>query len=146
MLNLTWQGFEKKTITRIEANAGMAERLVRDLAIEEALQEEIKYTLERKNQSYGEWCAQTDKGKNNNKVKLNVTRAGRRYHLGVDITPPSDTPSSSGQGERGSSEWSYIKRPSGSVMLWKREEKKQKNMSAQRTSREARKVWRLLKF
>ena len=35
----------------------MAERLVRDLAIEEALQEEIKDTLEQKNQSYGEWCA-----------------------------------------------------------------------------------------
>ena len=42
MLNLPWQGFEKKTFTRIEAHAGMAEQLVRDLAIEEALQEEIK--------------------------------------------------------------------------------------------------------
>ena len=42
MLNLPWQGFEKKTFTKIEANAGMAERLVRDLAIEEALQEEKK--------------------------------------------------------------------------------------------------------
>ena len=41
----------------------MAERLVRDLAIEEALQEEIKDTLEHNNQSYGEWCAQIDKGK-----------------------------------------------------------------------------------
>ena len=41
----------------------MAERLVRYLAIEEALQEEIKYTLERNNQLYGEWCAQIDKGK-----------------------------------------------------------------------------------
>ena len=29
----------EKTFTQIEANAGMAERLVRDLAIEEALQE-----------------------------------------------------------------------------------------------------------
>ena len=47
MMNLPWQGFEKKTITKIEANAGMAERLVRDLAIEESLQEEIKDTLER---------------------------------------------------------------------------------------------------
>ena len=65
MLNLPWQGFEKKTFTKIEAHAGMAERLVRDLAIEEALQEEIKDTLEHNNQSYGEWCAQTDKGKNN---------------------------------------------------------------------------------
>ena len=87
MLNLTWQGLEKKTFTKIEANAGMAERLVRDLAIEEALQEEIKDTLECKNQSYGECCAQTDKGKNNNKVKLTVAydmgwqkrSFGRRY-------------------------------------------------------------------
>ena len=54
MLNTSWQGFEKKTFTKIEAHSGMAERLVRDLAIEEALQGEIKDTLERKNQSYGE--------------------------------------------------------------------------------------------
>ena len=39
----------------------MVERMVRDLAIEEALQEIIKDTLERNNQSYVEWCAQTDK-------------------------------------------------------------------------------------
>ena len=45
MPNLPWQGFEKK-IKKIEAHAGMAEQLVRDLAIEEALQEEIKHTLE----------------------------------------------------------------------------------------------------
>ena len=43
--------------------AGMADQLVRYLAIEEALQDEIKYTLEHNNQSYGEWCAQTDKEK-----------------------------------------------------------------------------------
>ena len=65
MLNLPWQGFERKTFTRIEAHAGMAKLLVRDLEIEEILQEEIKDTLEHNNQSYGEWCAQTDKGKNN---------------------------------------------------------------------------------
>ena len=60
---------------------------MRDLAIEEALQEKIKHTLEHNNQSYGEWCTQTDKGKNNNKVKLTVTydmgcqnrSSGRRY-------------------------------------------------------------------
>ena len=63
MFNLPWQGFEKKNLTKIEARAGMAERLVRDLAIEEALQEEIKDTLEHNNQSYGEWCAQRDKEK-----------------------------------------------------------------------------------
>ena len=45
VLNLPWQGFEKKTFTKIEAHAGTAERLVRYLAIEEALQEEIKDTL-----------------------------------------------------------------------------------------------------
>ena len=50
MMNLPWQGFGEKTLKNIEANAGMAERLVRDLAIEEALQGEIKDTLEHKNQ------------------------------------------------------------------------------------------------
>ena len=39
VLNLAWQGFKKKTFTKIEAYAGMAERLERDLAIEEALLE-----------------------------------------------------------------------------------------------------------
>ena len=43
----------------------MTKPMVRDLAIEEALQEEIKETLEHNNQSYDEWCAQTDEGKNN---------------------------------------------------------------------------------
>ena len=65
MLNLPWQGLEKKTFTKIKAHAGMARPLVRDLVIEEALQEEIKDTLEHNNQSCGEWCAQTDKEKNN---------------------------------------------------------------------------------
>ena len=86
-LNLPWQGFDKKTFTKIEANSGMAERLVRDLAIEEALQEEIKDTLESNNKSYGEWCDQTEKDQNRNKVKLSVTydmvwqkrSSGRRY-------------------------------------------------------------------
>ena len=54
VLNLPWQVFEKKTFTKIEVYAGMAKRLVRDLAVEEALQEEIKDTLEHNNQSYGE--------------------------------------------------------------------------------------------
>ena len=65
----------------------MAERLVRDLAIVEALQEEIKHTLEHNNMSYGDWCALSDNDKNNNKVKLTVTydmgwqkrSFGRRY-------------------------------------------------------------------
>ena len=51
----------------------MDERLVRYLAIEEALQDKIKYTLEHNNQSYGEWCALSDEDKNKNKVKLTVT-------------------------------------------------------------------------
>ena len=80
----------------------MAEWLVRDLAIEEALQEEIKDTLELNNQSYGEWCAQTE---NDEKTMLNLllhtTWAGRRDHPGGHMTPPEDTPSSSGQGARG---------------------------------------------
>ena len=54
MMNLPWQGFEKKKNTKIEAYAGMSEPLVRYLAIEEALQEEIKDTLEYNKQSYGE--------------------------------------------------------------------------------------------
>ena len=52
LLNLPWKGFDKKTFTKIEAHAGMSKRLVRDLAIEEALQEEMKHTLEHNNQSY----------------------------------------------------------------------------------------------
>ena len=65
VLNPPRKGFEKKTFTKIEAYAGMSELMVRDLAIEEALQEEIKDTLEHQNQSYGDWCAQIDKEKNN---------------------------------------------------------------------------------
>ena len=34
MLNLHWQGFREKTFTKIEAYAGMAERLVRYFAVE----------------------------------------------------------------------------------------------------------------
>ena len=61
----TLAGILEKTFTKIEAYAGMSEPLVRDLTIEEALQEKIKNTLEHNNQSYVEWCAQIDKGKNN---------------------------------------------------------------------------------
>ena len=72
-MNLPWQGFGEKTFTKIEAYTGMAERLVRDLAIEEALQDEIKDTLEQKNQSCVDWFALSEKGENKNKVKLTVT-------------------------------------------------------------------------
>ena len=63
MFDLPWQVFEKKPFTKIEAYSGMSDPLVRDLAIEEALLEEIKETLEHNNRSYGKWCAQTDKEK-----------------------------------------------------------------------------------
>ena len=87
VLNLPRKGFDKKTLTKIEAHAGMAKRLVRYLAIEETLQEEIKHTLEKNNQSYSYGCALSDKEKNNNKVELTVTydmgwqkrSSGRRY-------------------------------------------------------------------
>ena len=39
----------RKNITRIEAHAGMAERLVKDLAIEEGLQIKIKSTIAHNN-------------------------------------------------------------------------------------------------
>ena len=51
MINIALKGFEK-TFTQIEAHAVMAERLVRDLAIEEALQIEIKDTLSHNKQYY----------------------------------------------------------------------------------------------
>ena len=64
----------------------MSERLVRDLAIEEAIQIEIKPTLTHNNQLYVQWCAISDDKINKNKVKLTVTydmgrqnRSGRIY-------------------------------------------------------------------
>ena len=54
---------KKKTFPKIEAYAGMIERLVRDLAVKEALQDEIKDTLEHNNQSYVDWCALSEKEK-----------------------------------------------------------------------------------
>ena len=99
----------------------MAERMVRDLDIEEAIQEEIKHTLEHNNQSYGDWCALSYKDKNNNKVKLTMTydmgwqkrSSGRRYDSsrGHALTIRA----------RGSLEWSYIPRLSISVTLQKRD-------------------------
>ena len=41
----TLEGIWKNTFTKIEAYAGMTERMVIDLAISEALQNEIKETL-----------------------------------------------------------------------------------------------------
>ena len=42
----------EKTLTKIDVHAGMAKQIVIDLAIEEALQEEIKDTIKHNNQSY----------------------------------------------------------------------------------------------
>ena len=63
----------KLFFTKIKAYAGIAERLVRDLAIEKALQYEIKDTLEHSKQSCVNWCDLSDKGKKKNNVKLTVT-------------------------------------------------------------------------
>ena len=46
----TLAGIRKKTFTKIIIHAGMEECLVRDLEVEEALQTEIKETLEHNNQ------------------------------------------------------------------------------------------------
>ena len=46
----TLTGIQKKVFTKIDAYEGMTERLVRYLEVEEALQDEIKETLEHKNQ------------------------------------------------------------------------------------------------
>ena len=51
----------------------MTELLMRELAAEEALQDKIKHTIEHNYQSYADWCALSDKGEINNKVKLTVT-------------------------------------------------------------------------
>ena len=110
-------------ITKIEAYAGMAERLVRDLAIEEALQDEIKDTVEHNNQSYIDCCAISDKGKIRTSLNLplHMIWAGRRDHLVGDITPLAGMPSSLMGEARVSLGWSSIPMPVGSVMLQKRE-------------------------
>ena len=69
--------------------------------------------------------------------------AGRRDHLVGDTTPLQGMPSSLAEEKRELLEWYSIPRPVGSVTLQKRKEKKQNNMSAQRTLREAQKVWKL---
>ena len=51
----------------------MAKRLVRDLALDKALQIEIKSTLADWNKSYVQWCAISDEEINKNKVKLTAT-------------------------------------------------------------------------
>ena len=94
MLDIPWQGF-KKTFTKIEAHAGMTERLVRDLVIYEALQTEIKETLEHKNQSYVNWCALSDKGKRRTRLKLPLHMIWDyiRDDMVVNMTPLAGMPS-----------------------------------------------------
>ena len=61
--------------------------------------------------------------------------AGRGDHMVGDMIPLAGMPSSLVGKARGSLEWSSIPRYAGSVMLQKREEKKQNNMSSKRTPR-----------
>ena len=126
----------------------MAERLVRYLAIEEALQDEIKDTLEQKisHMSTGVLFQEREKVTTRLNLPLYLIWAGRRDHLVGDMTPLSGMPSSLVEEARGSLEWSYICRPARIVMLQKKEEKNQNNMSAQRTSRESQKVWRIMLY
>ena len=80
------------------------------------------------------------------KLSLHMIWAVRRDNLVVDTTPLSGMPSSLMGEARVSLEWSSIPRPSGIMMLWKIEDNKHKEMSSQRTLREAQKLWRLLQF
>ena len=73
-------------------------------------------------------------------IRLHLILAVRRDHLVGDMSPLAGMPPSLVGEARGSLEWSSIPRPSGILMLQKREDKNQNNMSAQRTSREAQKV------
>ena len=124
----------------------MAERLVRDLAIEEALQDEIKDTLEHNKQSYVNWCALSDKKQNNNKVKPTVT-----YDMGWQKRSyVSRYYSSSGHAfiiggrSKGIIRMVFYSKACLNFNAVEREEKNQNNMSTQRTLRVAQKVWRLL--
>ena len=71
---------------------------------------------------------------------------GRRDHMGGDMTPLAGMHSSSVGYLRELLVRSSIQRPLESVVMRIRGEKNQRNMSAQRTLREALKVWRLLQF
>ena len=126
----------------------MADQLVRGLVIEEDFQDEIKYTLEHSNESYVDWCALSYKGRITIRLNLplHMIWAGIRDPLVGYMNPIAGMPSSLVVEARGSLERSSIPRPVRSVMLQKVEEKKHKNISVQRTSREAQKLWRLLLY
>ena len=72
-LNLPWQGFGKKSFTKIEAHVGMAERLLGDLAIEEAPQAKIKRNTRTQKLVICRLVCSIRQVKNKNKVKLIVT-------------------------------------------------------------------------
>ena len=72
--------------------------------------------------------------------------AGRRDNLEGYMTPLAGMSSSSVGYLRALLVWSSIQRPSKNLLLRIRGEKMQSNMSAQRTLREALKVWRLMQF
>ena len=99
----------------------MAAQPVRDLAVEEDIQTEIKETLEHNNQSYVDWCNLEDKEKKKNKVKPTIT-----YNMGWQKRSYSRRYDSSsghvfilGRIRKVSLELSSIPRPSGIVMLQK---------------------------
>ena len=73
----------------------MSERLVRYLEIDEALQDEIKDTLEHNNHPYVDRCALSDKEKKRTRfsLPLNMIWDGRRDHLVGDITALANMPS-----------------------------------------------------
>ena len=113
----------------------MEEQLVKYLEIEEALQTKIKEALEHKNQSYVDWCALSYKEKIKPRLNLllHTIRSVRRDHLVVDMTHVAGIPSSVVLEAKVSLEWLFFPRPSGSMMLWKREYKKYNNTRSQRT-------------
>ena len=118
----TWVGIQKETFTKIEAYAGIVERLVRYLLIEEALQDEIKVKLEHNNHSCVNWCTLSDKEIIITRLylPLHMIWVGRRDHLVGDMTPLADMPSSLVEEARGSLKCSSITKPSGSDATEKR--------------------------
>ena len=67
---------------------------MRDLAIEEAIQDEIRDTLEKNNQSYVNWCDLSDKGEITTRLNLTLHMIwyGTRDHLVGDMTPLAGMP------------------------------------------------------
>ena len=94
LLILPWKG-STKSFTKIEVHAGMAEQLVKDFVIEEALRTEIKETLEHKNLSHFDLCALSDKEKRRTRLNLplHMKWDDRRDHLVRYITPIAGMPS-----------------------------------------------------